>query len=58
VGEIGLQALGYLEAGQTAPADWLAQQNSALDAIEQPVAEVVLGAVRPVILLLGALSPK
>ena len=58
VGEIGLQALAYLEAGQTAPADWLAQENNALNAMQQPVAEVVLAAVRPVSLLLGALSPK
>jgi len=58
VGEIGLQALGYLDAGQAAPADWVTRESYALDALEQPVAEVVLAAVRPVRLLLGALSPK
>ena len=57
VGEIGLQALVYLETGEAAPAQWLAQANHALDEMEQPVAEVVLAAVRPVRLLLGALGP-
>jgi hexosaminidase len=58
VGEIGLRALGYLESGQAAPADWLAQEGKALDAMQQPVAEVVLAAARPVSLLLAALAPR
>jgi hexosaminidase len=48
VGEIGLRALQYLESSREAPADWVAQQNKVLDGLEQPVAEVILAAVRPV----------
>jgi hexosaminidase len=58
VGEIGLRALTDLEEGQDVPSDWLAQESTALDAMQQPVAEVVLAAVRPVRLLLGALPLK
>ena len=51
VGEIGLRALQYLESNTKAPADWVAQQKRVLDALEQPAAEVILAAVRPVRLL-------
>jgi hypothetical protein len=47
-GEIGLQALRYVEGKTVAPADWVAQQNQALDTMAKPVAEVILAAVRPV----------
>jgi hexosaminidase len=53
VGEIGLQALQYRENCQAPPADWVAQQNQVLNALQVPVAEVVLAAIRPVRLLLG-----
>ena len=53
-GEIGLRALQYLESNTAAPADWVAQQNQALDGLGQPVAEVILAAVRPVRLLVNA----
>ncbi len=53
-GEIGLRAIDYLESNAPAPADWVAQQNHALDEIAQPVAEVILAAVRPVRLLVTA----
>jgi len=53
-GEIGLRALEYLESNTTPPADWVTQQNRALDEIGQPVAEVILAAVRPVRLLVNA----
>lgn len=54
VGEIGLQALQYLQNKTIAPADWVAQQNQSLDAMEKPVAEVILAAVRPVQVLVSA----
>jgi hexosaminidase len=56
VGAMGLRALEYLEAAQTAPEEWVAEQKKALDAMEKPNAEVVLAAVRPVRLLLNAVS--
>jgi hexosaminidase len=63
VGEIGLRMLQYIESKAAPPAEWVAQQNQALDAMEQPVAEVILAAVRPVRTLVnvpagaGALVP-
>jgi hexosaminidase len=56
VGSIGLRALQYLESGEPAPAKWLAEQKLALNQMEQPKAEVVLAAARPVKALLEALS--
>ena len=58
VGEIGLDALQYWEAAQPPPSGWAAAQNQALDAFEQPVAEVVLAAVRPVRLLVNAVASR
>lgn len=55
-GSIGLRALQYLESGEAAPANWLAEQKLALTNMEQPRAEVVLAAVRPVKALLEAVS--
>jgi len=55
-GSIGLDALQYLESGETAPADWLQEQRLALKQMEQPTAEVNLAAVRPVKALLEAIS--
>jgi hexosaminidase len=54
VGEIGLKALNYLALPEAAPADWVAQQNAALDAMYKPVAETILAAVRPVRVLVNA----
>lgn len=54
VGEIGLKALNYLAMPGPAPADWVAQQNAALDAMYKPVAECILAAVRPVRVLVNA----
>jgi hexosaminidase len=53
-GEIGLRALQYIETKTAPPADWAAQQNRALDEMSQPVAEVILAAVRPVRALVNA----
>jgi len=58
VGEIGLDALQYWEAAQAPPSGWMAAQNQALDAFEQPVAQVVLAAVRPVRLLVNAVASR
>lgn len=55
-GNIGLRALQYLESGEPAPANWLAEEKLALTNMEQPRAEVVLAAVRPVKALLEAVS--
>jgi len=54
VGEIGLKALNYLALPAAAPSDWVAEQNAALDAIDKPVAETILAAVRPVRVLVNA----
>jgi hexosaminidase len=58
VGNIGLQALEYLQSGRAAPETWIAEQKQALDAIAKPKAEVILSAVRPVRLLLEAGSRR
>ncbi len=58
LGAMGLRAVEYLESGKAAPARWLEQQNQALAAMETPSAEVTLAAVRPVRLLLAALSRR
>jgi hexosaminidase len=55
-GTIGLKALQYLESGERAPAPWLAEQTEELKRMEQPKAEVVLAAVRPVRALLESFS--
>ena len=55
-GTIGLRALQFLESGERAPADWVTEQKSELSRMEQPQAEVVLAAVRPVRALLDAVS--
>jgi len=55
-GTIGLKALQYLESGERAPAQWLAEQTEQLKRMEQPRAEVVLAAVRPVRALIESIS--
>jgi len=55
-GAIGLEALGYLEAKKSAPAGWAATQAQALKAIDKPVADVTLSAVRVVKALVAAAS--
>jgi hexosaminidase len=55
-GAIGLRALQFLESGERAPAEWVAEQKKELSRMEQPQAEVVLAAVRPVRALLDAVS--
>src|SRR5258707_420200 len=54
VASIGLQALKYIQTGQTPPASWVAEQRRVLADIEKPKLEVVLAAVRPVRLLIEA----
>ena len=48
LGAIGLQALDYIHASQTAPEAWASAQLAALDRMEKPRAEVSLAAVGPV----------
>jgi len=45
---IGLEMLSYIEKRQTPPADWRARQTSRLDAMNRPIAELYLAAVRPI----------
>lgn len=58
LGSIGLRALEYLKAGTVAPDDWVASQMRMLDEIQKPNAEVTLAAVRPIRLLVAAVSTK
>jgi hexosaminidase len=58
IGNIGLRILQHLESADRPPADWLLQQKQELDRMEQPRAEVVLAAVRPVRALLAAFSSR
>ena len=55
-GAIGLRALQFLESGERPSADWVAQESQELNQLEQPQAEVVLAAVRPVRALLEDVS--
>jgi hexosaminidase len=55
-GTIGLKALQYLESGERPPAQWVTEQIAELKRMEQPSAEVVLAAARPVKALLESFS--
>lgn len=54
LGRIGIQAMKYIESGQSAPDNWIAEQRRLLAEMEKPKAEVMLAALRPVKLLLNA----
>lgn len=56
IGEIGLGALHYLETKESVPQDWLKQERAELDQLAAPRSEISLAAVRPVRVLLDALS--
>jgi hexosaminidase len=58
LGSIGLKALEYLKAGTAAPEAWVSQQIHTVSEMQAPTAEVTLAAVRPVRLLLEAVSPR
>jgi hexosaminidase len=58
LGSIGLRALEYLRTGTVPPDAWVSRQMQALKEMEPPNAEVMLAAVRPVRLLLEAVSAK
>jgi hexosaminidase len=58
LGAIGLHALEYLKANTVAPEGWVARQMQVLKQIQQPNAEVSLAAVRPVRMLIEAVSVK
>lgn len=51
-GAIGLERLAFIEKKETPPADWIAREDAALDAMTKPSAELMLAAVRPVKALL------
>ena len=56
LGSIGLKALDCLEARHPAADGWIVAQKLLVEKIEQPKAEVSIAAVRPVRILLDALS--
>ncbi len=56
LGSLGLRALEFLSNGKSAPPDWVRQQLQLIKAMDKPVAEVQLAAVRPVRILLNALG--
>ncbi len=56
VAGIGLQALHFIESGHPASSDWVEEQTESLRVLEQPHAEVILAAVRPVRMLVDAAS--
>ena len=58
LGSTGLRILDYLQAGQPAPADWMAEQTKQLARMQAPMAEVTLAAARPVKLLLDELTRR
>ncbi len=51
-GAIGLEMLAFIEKKEMPPADWIAREDAALDAMTKPSAELTLAAVRPVKALL------
>jgi len=55
-GTIGLRGLRFLESGQRPPSDWTTTAQKELNEMEQPHAEVVLAAVRPVKTLIEVIS--
>ena len=54
----GLRMLDYLQAGQSAPKSWLAEQNARVTQLQKPSAEVAMAAVRPVKILLDHLATR
>ena len=58
LGAMGLKAIDYLVDNQPAPPDWLSQQNTELQRMQRPAADVLLAAQRPVRLLIDALARK
>ena len=56
VGSIGLRVLAFLQAGQRAPESWIQEQKELLTKIGQPKSEVTVAAIRPVRILLDAIS--
>jgi hexosaminidase len=58
LGSAGLRILTYLESGRPAPKAWLSAQAKELARMIKPRNEVVLGAVRPVKLLLDELARR
>jgi hexosaminidase len=56
LGFLGLQALEFLVSGKSVSPDWASQRLQQIKAMEKPVAEVQLAAVRPVRILLNALG--
>jgi hexosaminidase len=58
LGSAGLRILTYLESGRPAPKAWLSAQAKELARMIKPRNEVVLGAVRPVKVLLDDLARR
>ena len=58
LGSIGLEALDSLSSGQPSASDWAAGELRQIEAMEKPVAEVQLAAIRPVRILLSAIQNR
>ena len=58
LGSIGLEALDSLSSGNPAAPDWAARELGQIEAMEKPVAEVRLAAIRPVRILLSAIQNR
>lgn len=56
LGAIGLQALKFIESGQTPSEIWITEQRRKVDEIEKPRKELVIAAARPVRILLETAS--
>ncbi len=58
LGATGLRGLSFLESGNPAPENWIAEQQQLVEKMSEPHAEVRLAAVRPVRLLLEKLRSR
>jgi hexosaminidase len=58
LGTAGLQALDYLDKGQTAPDSWKTQQTALIEQSKKPMDDLLLMVVAPVLQLLDASSAQ
>ena len=58
LGAAGLQALDYLDKGQTAPDSWKTQQSALIEQSKKPMADLLLMVVAPVQQLVDASSAQ
>jgi hypothetical protein len=58
LGAAGLQALDYLDKGQTAPDSWKTQQTALIEQSKKPMTDLLLMVVAPVQQLVDASSAQ